>query len=412
MPPGSRADLRHVVVVGGGLGGARSCEQLRAQGFAGRITLVGLEADLPYDRPPLSKAVLSGARDDTALNTDLPALDVTCRLGVGATSLRPGDRIVETTAGDIGYDGLIIATGARPVRLPGDGAQNTLRTIHDARQLRDRLVPGARVVIVGAGWIGAEVATTALARRCRVTCVEACSAPLGQALGGEVGTRLLGWWSGVRMMLGAAVDHVAENVVHLADGTDIPADVVIAGVGVRPETQWLLGSGLALDRGVVVDEHLAAQPGIVAVGDVAAWRSRRWRRTMHVEHWDNASAGPRVAVATLLNPDDTEAAIYDPIPYFWSDQFGRKLQYLGHHSADSSLVIRTHPDSAWWSAAWLDGEGRLSAMLVIDRPRDMLAARKLIEAGEQVDARLLADGTVALADVCGSTRPLAVADRS
>ena len=244
-----------------GLSGARSCEALRAQGFTGRITLVGQEPDGPYDRPPLSKAVLLGSRDDTKLATDLDVLDVDRRLGVAAMAVRVADYLLQTTDGDIAYDGLVIATGATPIRLPGDGTQHTLRTIHDALQLREKLTPGSRVVIVGASWIGAEVATAALARGCDVTCIEAAATPVAASLGELVGARLLPLWGGVRVVLGAAVAQIGHGAVHLADGTDVPADVVVVGVGVRPETRWLTGSGLTLDRGVVVDEHLGCIAG-------------------------------------------------------------------------------------------------------------------------------------------------------
>ncbi|MGH3951591.1 MAG: NAD(P)/FAD-dependent oxidoreductase, partial [Pseudonocardiaceae bacterium] len=246
--------LKHVVIVGGGLAGARCCEQLRRQGHEGRITLVGAEQHAPYDRPPLSKDVLLDKRDETSLDIDFEALSVNARLGVAATGLRAVDRVLCTTTGEVPYDGLIIATGADPVRLPGDGPQWTVRTLEDAIAVRSRLTPGARVVLIGASWIGAEIASAALARGCEVTCLEAGDAPLAAALGSAVGARLLPWWDGVDLRLNSPVERVADGGVLLADGAMVPADLVVSGVGVRPVTGWLHGSELEADCGVVVDE--------------------------------------------------------------------------------------------------------------------------------------------------------------
>jgi len=412
--PAHRNDPRRIVVVGGGLAGARTCEQLRRQGYEGELILIGAEPHMPYDRPPLSKEVLRGERADTTLPVGLGGLDVEILLGTSATGLDLAERAVRicpTSTADglsagmsrtIGFDRLVIATGVAPITLPGPGHQFVVRTADDARRLRDRLRPGARVVIVGAGWIGAEVATSALARGCAVTCVEVDSAPVARVLGTEVGKRLIPWWSDVDLRLNARVDRVDDGAVVLADGTAIPADVVVTGVGARPETAWLIGSGLELDRGVVVDEWLRAAPGVVAVGDVAAWWSRRYGTRMRLEHWDNASMGAVVAASTLLNaPDpgsDADAPAYDPVPYFWSDQFGHKLQYVGHHDPAATPIWRDPADGKGWSAAWLDASGRLTAVLAVDRPRDMLAGRRAIMAGATPDPSRLADPTVALTD--------------
>lgn len=396
--------MEHVVVAGAGLAGARTVEQLRRRGFDGRITLLGEEEAAPYDRPPLSKDVLTGMRDDTTLRLDLDALDVAFRPGVRATGLHTGRRLIETSAGDVGYDGLVIATGGHPVRLPGRGAQAVVRTAADALALRDRLVPGARVVIVGAGWIGAEVATAALVRGCTVTAVECDSVPLGRVLGDEVGQRLRSWWDGVELLLGRTVDSVVEDGVLLSDGTHLTADVVVTGVGVRPAADWLEGSGLELDRGVVVDEWMRAAPGVVAVGDVAAWWSRRWNRRMRTEHWDDAASAPAVAAAALLAGDAPEpagVAPYDPVPYFWSDQFDRKLQYAGVHGAGDKLIWRDAPDGAAdvWTAVWVDEQGRLTAVLAANRPKEFRQARMAIAAGKVVDLQRLADPAVAIAEL-------------
>ena len=378
--------MQRVVVVGAGLAGARSVQELRAQGHAGEVVLLGAEPHLPYDRPPLSKDLLLGTTDDSTLDGEL---DADVRLGVRATGLRPG--VVETTGGDLDYDGLILATGATPRGL---GAGLTLRTVDDARALRARLVPGARVVVIGAGWIGAEVATASARAGCRTTVLEGGRAPLGIPLGVELGARTIGWYAelGIDLRLGAAVEAVEPDRVTLIGGEQLAADLVVVGIGATPDTAWLAGSGLELDRGVVVDEHLAASwPGVVAAGDCAAWWSRRFGTRLRVEHWDDALHAPTTAVATLLGG----AAVHDPVPYFWSDQLGHRLQYAGHHDGADTVVLREAGDS--WSACWLLA-GRLVAVLAVDRPRDLLQGRRRIEAGATPDPVRLADPAVPIKD--------------
>src|SRR5688572_2688255 len=255
---------------------------------------------------------MAGEVDDTTLDADWDGLDVTRLLGRRATGL-PGAGVLATDAGEIGYDGLVVATGASPVRLPGADAALTLRTHEDALALRARLRPDARLVIVGAGWIGAEVATAAVRAGVRVTVVEAMPAPLASALPAWCGERMLPWWSDVGLRLGAAVDAVEPDAVHLRDGERVAADTVLVAVGARPETAWLEGSGLELTpRGAVaVDGGLrTSRPGVLAVGDCAAWDSERYATRMHVEHWDNALRAPTTAAANLLGGDER----YDPVP--------------------------------------------------------------------------------------------------
>ncbi len=392
-----------IVVVGGGLAAARACEQLRREGFEGSLTVAAAEPHPPYDRPPLSKEVLLGTRDDVALRFDPAALAVDLRLGTPATGVDIAERVVRTADGDLPYEGLVLATGATPVRLPGDGEQVTLRTVDDALALRSRLQPGARVVLIGASWIGAEVATAALARGCHAGCVEAGPAPLAQALGTEIGEALLPWWHDVELHLDTKVSAVTDGAVALADGSELPADVVVVGVGVRPETGWLASSGLELDRGVVVDEHLrASAPGVVAVGDVAARWSPRWQARLRVEHWDDAVMAPAVAATTLLQPDGEPLPVHDPVPYFWSDQFGHKVQYVGHVTAADRMVWRgadgEGPVNRGRAAAWIDPHGRLTALLAIDRPKDVAQARRAIAAGATPVLEKLADTAIPVRD--------------
>jgi 3-phenylpropionate/trans-cinnamate dioxygenase ferredoxin reductase component len=375
-----------VVVVGAGLAGSRACEELRAQGFTGSVTLVGAEPHLPYDRPPLSKEVLAGDLDHTVLDVPWDRLDVDVRLGVAATGLAPG--VLTTTAGDLPWDGLVLATGARAVTLPGAGT--VLRTVDDALRLRAALVPGARVVVVGAGWIGAEVATAAAARGCRVTVVDAGPSPLCLALGEEVGRLTVPWYAahGVDLLLSTGVQAVEPDGVVLADGSLLPADAVVVGIGARPDVDWLEGSGLGLDRGVAVDRHLRASwEGVVAVGDCAAWESLRYGTRLRVEHWDDALTAPATAVANLLGG----SAVHDPVPYFWSQQLGHSLQHTGHAEGADAVVHRGEPGAAGgWATAWLRGD-RLVALLGVDRPRDVVQARKRIASGDPVDPEALAD---------------------
>jgi 3-phenylpropionate/trans-cinnamate dioxygenase ferredoxin reductase component len=393
--PPSRLDS--VVVVGGGLAGARAVQELRAQGHRGRLTLVGAEPHRPYDRPPLSKDLLSGRVDDSALDVDWAALDVDFRLGCRATGLREG--ALETDRGDVGWDGLVVATGAQPRLLPGTEASEhvqALRTVDDARRLRAELRRGARVVVVGAGWIGAEVATAAAAAGCAVTVVEAAPAPLAGALGPDVGARTARWYeaAGVDLRLGTAVEEVAPGRVFLAGGAELPADAVVVGIGARPSTAWLAGTGLLDDDGCVgVDERLAARwPRVVAAGDCCAWQSRRFGARLHVEHWDDALQAPAVAVTTLLGGD----AVHDPVPYFWSDQLGHVVQFAGYHRDADRVVERGDPaGTEGWALCWLR-EGRLVAVLAVDRPRDLVQGRRAIADGRAPDPGRLADPAVPL----------------
>jgi len=380
-------------VVGGGLSAARTCTALRRKGFTGRLTLLGAEPHPPYDRPPLSKDVLAGRRDDTTLPFDTRALEVATQLGEAAIGLDLGAREVVTSERRLAFDGLVIATGATPLRVPGEGEQLVLRTVDDALRLRARLVPGARLVLIGASWIGAEVATAARAAGCRVTCIEAGPAPLAQALGSDVAMALRPWWEGVDLRLGTLVDRVGPDGVHLADGEVVAADVVVTGIGVRPAVEWLSGSGLELDRGVLVDPSLRTTvSGVVAVGDVARRWSPRLERWVRLEHWDEAGTAAAVAAASLLSglTGSGEPPVHDPVPYFWSDQFGHKVQYVGAHGPCDVVTLeqpQPHQGEAGpgLRATWRDAAGRLTAWLGVDRMRELALARKAIEQGCAVD---------------------------
>ena len=390
MSPASSAGPGRIVVVGGGLAGLRTVEELRAREYAGEVTLVGAEARPPYDRPPLSKRLMAGELADTTLRDDLAELGVRLRLGETATGLESG--LLRTDRGEHGFDRLVLATGAEPVALPGPGPQRFLRTLDEALALRARLRPGLRLAIVGAGWIGAELATAAAARGCRVTVLEAAVAPLAAALGAEVGAQTAGWYeaAGVELRLRQPVESVQPGGLALAGGGWLAADEVVTAVGVRPAVGWLEGSGIRLENGVAVDAGLrTSRPGVYAAGDCAAFESRRFGRRLRVEHWDVALKMPDVAAANILGGDEA----YDPVPYFWSEQFGRMAQYVGHHGGAESLLWRGDPAEPTWAACWLRA-GRLVAMLTVNRPRDMLQGRRLIASADPVDVSRLTDPAI------------------
>ncbi len=383
-------DSGRVVVAGAGLAGLRTAEELRARGFAGPITLVGAESRPPYDRPPLSKKVLTERDLDPSLRADFTALDVEFRPDEAATGL--DDDALVTTRGKHPYDHLVLATGALPVTLPGEGRQRFLRTYDDALALRELLRPGLRLAIVGAGWIGAELATAAVAHGSHVTVVEAGPTPVAAAIGAPVGAQTARWYAaaGVDLRVAAAVEAVQPDGLALAGGEWIAADEIVTAVGVRPAVGWLEGSGLRLENGVAVDAGLrTSRPGVYAVGDCAAFESRRFGRRLRFEHWDVALHAPAVVAANVLGGDEA----YDPVPYFWSEQFGRMMQYVGYHGDAESLVWRGDPAEPTWAACWL-AAGRLVAILTVDRPRDMLQARRLIASQDPVDVSRLTDPAV------------------
>ncbi|MFE2596175.1 NAD(P)/FAD-dependent oxidoreductase [Streptomyces sp. NPDC059396] len=389
-----------VVIVGAGMAGVQTAVALREKGYEGPVTLIGAERHPPYDRPPLSKAVLLGTADSPAYDIDFAALGVELRLGVEVTGLRPAAREVDTGAGPVPYGLLVIATGAEPVALPGTAATSgvhLLRTLDDAEALRPVLDRGAGTVVVGAGWIGAEFTTAARAAGCAVTVVEAADRPLPGALPAEVAAPMADWYaeSGAELLTGARVAAVEPGTVVLADGRRLSAEAVVVGIGARPTTDWLAGSGIALgpDGAIVADERLATSlPDVYAVGDCASFPSARYGERLLVHHWDNALQGPRTVAAQAVGESEQ---IYDPVPYFWSEQFGRFVQYAGHHAAADTLLWRGGPAEAAWSVVWLR-DGVLVALLAVGRPRDLAQGRKLIEAGARLDPALAADPSVPL----------------
>jgi 3-phenylpropionate/trans-cinnamate dioxygenase ferredoxin reductase subunit len=403
-----------VVIAGAGLAGFRVAESLRSGGFDGSLVLVGAERRPPYDRPPLSKKVLLDPGVDPSLQADFAALGVDFRAGEEALGFDGGTSGGGTSGGGTSggggalrtnrdkyvFNALVVATGARPVALPGPGRQRFLRTYDDALELRAVLRPGVRLAIVGAGWIGAELATAAASLGCAVTVVEAGSAPLATALGADVGSRTAAWYAsnGVELRTGVAVASVEDGGLALAGGEWLPADEVVTAVGVRPNVEWLAGSGVTLSNGVAVDGALRASvPGVYAAGDCAAFESGRFGRRLRVEHWDVALHAPEVIADRILGG----ASVYDPVPYFWSEQFGRMMQYVGYHGDADRLVWRGSPSEPKWGVCWLRGT-RLVALLSVGRPRDLLQGRRAIESGASVDVGRLADPAIPVKDAAAS----------
>ncbi|WP_333764137.1 NAD(P)/FAD-dependent oxidoreductase [Streptomyces sp. IBSBF 2390] len=394
-PQQGTSQERRVVVVGAGMAGVQTAVALREQGFKGAVTVVGAEPHQPYDRPPLSKAVLLGTAEGSAFDVDFESLGVELRLGCEAQGLRPAERVLDTEAGPVPYDVLVLATGAEPVTLPGtEGVPGVhlLRTLDDAERLRPVLLRQHDIVVVGAGWIGAEFATAAREAGCAVTVVEAADRPLAGALPAEVAAPMAAWYadSGADLRTGARVERVEPGAVVLTDGTRLPAGAVVVGIGARPATGWLAGSGIELGPHgeVVADARLrTGAEDVYAVGDCASFPSARYGERLLVHHWDNALQGPRTVAANILGETP---ALYDPVPYFWSEQFGRFVQYAGHHAAADRLVWRGDPAGPAWSVCWLR-EGRLVALLAVGRPRDLAQGRRLIEAGRRMDPEALTD---------------------
>jgi 3-phenylpropionate/trans-cinnamate dioxygenase ferredoxin reductase subunit len=381
-----------VTIVGASLAGLRAAQALRREGFDGPVTLIGDELRAPYDRPPLSKQVLAGdwEPERTALLTDdeLAALDLDLQLGRRATGLDVGARRLELDGADsLPFDGLVIATGASPRRLPGTehlAGVHTLRTLDDCLRLRaDFDAAPRRVVVVGAGFIGAEVAATARGRGLDVTILEALPVPLGRVLGETVGNACadLHRDHGVDLRLGVGVAGIdgTDRVerIRLEDGSSIDADVVVVGIGVAPNTDWLAGSGLTVDNGVVCDATTLAAPGITAAGDVARWPNELFGELMRVEHWDHAIEMGTAAARRLVRSDD-EAEPFSPVPYFWSDQSDRKIQHVGRARPDDEVELVTGSFEERRFAVIFGRGGRIVAALGFNRPRHVMQYRRLI----------------------------------
>jgi len=378
------------------LAGLRAVQGLRRGGLRGRIVLIGAEPHLPYDRPPLSKQVLAGKWEEAkTLLVDEPTLKdlgIETMLGHRAVDLDVESRRIELDDGSIvAPDAVVVATGATPRRLFPEEGVLVLRTLDDCAALRSAVLAkgeACRVVVIGAGFIGSEVASTCADLGCRVTVLEALPVPLMAALGETVGAALgtLHHRHGVDLRTDAVVTSVKRHgdgtsVVRLTDATEIEADVVMAGVGVGPEVTWLEGSALRLDNGVVCDEALFAAPGIVAAGDVARWPYRG--ELVRIEHWQLASEMGDAA-ATALLAGHHAAAPFVTVPYFWSDQYGEKIQMIGRPSPNDEVVVADGALDDRFVALYRRGDV-LSAVAALTRPRQLMTYRPLLAAGASFD---------------------------
>lgn len=400
-------DMNHVVVVGASLAGLRACETLRNNGHSGAITLVGAERHRPYDRPPLSKKLLLGdwepERVQLRSNDALDALNLTHKLGVVATSLSVARRTITLGLSGAGsdviddsqvmsFDGLIIATGGTPRRLsqqPVLAGVHVLRTIEDAVALRKELQPDTRVVVIGAGFIGLEVAATARQRGCDVEVLEGLDAPLMKAVGGEIGSVIARVHArhGVRIRCGVEVRQIlgseAVTGVELGDGTVVAADVVVVGIGVEPVTKWLESSGLTLQNGVLCDASLnVGVPGIYAAGDVARWPNELFiaeEPTMRIEHWTNAAEQGAHAAGNLLAAWRSEKVEpFVSVPFFWSDQFEARIQFLGRSTSDDGMTIVAGNEETGKLVALYHRGDRLRGVLGISMPKAVMSCRTLL----------------------------------
>jgi 3-phenylpropionate/trans-cinnamate dioxygenase ferredoxin reductase subunit len=401
------------VIVGASLTGAKAAETLRAEGFTGRLVLVGAETERPYERPPLSKDYLRGevGREKVHVHDEsfYAAQEIELRLGRTAVRLDTGEAELTLDGGErLGYDRLLLATGAEPRRLTIPGAQldgvHYLRSVEDSDALRERLDAGGSVVVVGAGWIGAEVAASARQRGLDVTVIEPASVPLERVLGSEVGAvyRDIHADHSVRMLLGTGVeafegDAFVERVT-TDDGHRIACDFVVVGIGVQPRIQLAAEAGIAAENGILVDEQLrSSASGVFAAGDVAHALHPLYGERIRVEHWANALHQGPVAARNMLG----HAEAYDRVPYFFSDQYDVGMEYSGFARAWDRVVFRGDPASREFIAFWLLGERVVAGMNVnvwdvVDPIQQLIRERAV------VDDRRLADPDIPLAELAGS----------
>ena len=380
-----------IVIVGGGLAAARTAEQLRRSEYAGRVTIVSDEVHLPYDRPPLSKEVLRKEVDDVALKPRewYDENDITLRLGAAATSLDTAAQTVTLADGSVvGYDELVIATGLVPRRIPTlpdlEGIR-VLRTFDESMALREHASAAQRAVVIGAGFIGCEVAASLRSLGVDVVLVEPQPTPLASVLGEQIGELVarLHRAEGVDVRLGVGVAEVRGDervdTVVLTDGTELAADLVVVGIGSRPATGWLEGSGIEVDNGVLCDEAgRTSAPNVWALGDVASWRDATGHQA-RVEHWSNVADQTRVVVPAMLGQDMSSAVV---VPYFWSDQYDIKIQCLGEPEATDTVHLVE--DDGRKFLAYYERDGVLIGVVGGGMPGKVMKVRGKIAAGAPV----------------------------
>lgn len=389
--------MDHILVIGGGVAGDAVADTLRSQGFAGRVTLVGSEPNPPYDRPPLSKQLLAGLWEPARLtlrkHDHYAVQGIEIILGVAATNLDTGRRRVHFDNGlELPYDGLVIATGVIPRELPiarGLRGVHTLRSVFDALALRSVLEGCQRVVVIGAGFVGTEVAATVRSRGLEVALVDIEDQPLQGALGSRIGGLVgeLHRKQGVRLLMGSSVREIGSidgraTCVVLDDGRELPADCVVVAIGATPATAWLEGCGLRLQNGVACDEYGLAAPGIYAVGDVASWHIPRLGRAMRFEHRMNAVEQATTAATNMVAPGTSR---FVSVPFFWTDQFDARVQAYGYPSADAELHIAEGTVEEGRFVAVYSRHGEVVGVLGWNAPKRLREHRALL-------ARSLATG--------------------
>lgn len=364
---------RSTVIVGGSLAGLRVAETLRRLGHDRPIDVLSDETHLPYDRPPLSKGLLTGAQtfDDIRFRTakDLAERDIQVHCGIRATSLDVKRKVVDASGRPFEFNDLVIATGARPRTIAGSdtlAGVHSIRTLDDAERIRSDFASATSLVVVGAGFIGAEVASSARTVGLEVTVVEALPHPLARAVGERVGAACasLHRAAGTTLICGVGVDHLEGDdrvrAVALTDGTVLDTDLVVVGIGVIPNVEWLAESGLTTTNGVICDEYMCASPGIYALGDVACWTNPRYGESMRIEHWTTTVEQALVVGHNVANP--SERRVCDAIPYFWSDQYGHRIQFAGRAQADEVAVIDTQ--QSHFLALYRRGEQLIGALAI------------------------------------------------
>ena len=398
-----------IVIVGTGQAGGWAAQTLRKEGYTGKVVLIGDEPHRPYERPPLSKAVLSGeapADSTCLLKTEaFEQLDLDWRPNVRVTSIDRGARHVRLAAGEpVTYDRLILCSGGRARRMSVPGATLpgvfTLRSIADARALAEVLVPGKAIVVVGGGWIGLEVAATARKKGVVVTIVEAMARLCERTVPAEISEYLarLHARHGTQVILGAGVEGFSRNAggrlaVTLTDGRELVCDAVVAGIGMIPNDELAREAGLECDGGIVVDAQCrTSDPNILAAGDVAAWHCRWAGRRMRLESWQNAQEQGIAAARSALGI----AVEHQPLPWFWSDQYDVNLQIYGIADPTHRVVVRGDLQSDGFVLFYLDGNDAVRSAMGPNAARDLRFARRLIDSGKRIDPALLADTRVAM----------------
>jgi NADPH-dependent 2,4-dienoyl-CoA reductase/sulfur reductase-like enzyme len=393
------------VIVGAGQTGAHAAVAMREAGFDGRILLLGAEPHPPYERPPLSKAALTEEPEPAPSfffsAEKYAALGIELRLGVSAQSLDPGAHTLTLADGAVlTYHRVLIATGgrARMLPVPGAGHALILRTLEDARRLRARLRPGARVVCIGAGVIGLETAASARARGCEVTVLEAAAGAMGRAMTPEMArwVERLHEAHGVALRFRAGVAAIGPDGVATADGQSFPADLVIAGVGMARNTEIAQAAGLEVDGGIIVDEYgRTGVPDVYAAGDVAAFWHPTLQRRLRLESWKHAQ-NHGIAVGRSMAGVATQ---YDDVPWYWTDQHGVTIQVAGLPHESVTTVLRGDPSATSFAAFHLNLSGRVVAATGVNAAREVRAAMTMIARGMAPDPARLADPAVRLQDV-------------